>query len=66
MSTKDKLIRVHADANPDADVFLRCTRIGHAKSEDGDTNESDFCAHTRMSRQERSCPNDARRASDAY
>ena len=47
VSTKDELIRIAADAGTDADLFLRCTRIGKAKSEDRYADESDFRVHVR-------------------
>ncbi len=49
MPTEDELVRVPADANPDADVFLRCTRMGEGESENRDVDARDFGGHARLS-----------------
>ena len=47
MPTEDKLVGVPADANPDADLFLRCTRTSERESENSEADERDFDLHAR-------------------
>ena len=47
MPTEDKLVGVPADANPDADLFLRCTRTSERESKNGEADDRDFDLHAR-------------------
>ena len=49
MPTEDELVRVPADANSDADFFLRRTRMSGGESENRYADARDFAVHASRS-----------------
>ena len=50
MTPEKELVRIPADANPDADLFLCRTRTSERENENGCANEGTFDVHTRCNR----------------